>query len=229
MMDGTLTPQAAPVLILLGPPGAGKGTQARMLQERFGYVQLSTGDLLRAAVAAGTEAGQRAKAVMEAGDLVSDDIVLSILRDRLAAPDCADGVVLDGFPRTTAQAEALDDMLAPTGQRINAAIALEVDDVKMVIRITGRFTCAGCGEGYHDTFKAPEVEGVCDACGGTEMTRRADDNAKTVMSRLDAYHAQTAPLIRYYDRKGALRRIDAMGEIGAIAEELAETVTKVTA
>lgn len=220
-MDGSVTPHIAPVLILLGPPGAGKGTQARMLEERFGLVQLSTGDLLRAAVAAGSEAGMQAKAVMEAGGLVSDDIVLAILRDRLAAPDCAQGVVLDGFPRTTGQAEALDHLLAERGQAVNAAISLEVDDAKMVIRITGRVTCGSCGEGYHDTFKPPATEGVCDICGGQEMKRRADDNAKTVMSRLDAYHAQTAPLLRYYDAKAVLHTVDAMGEIDVIAGKLA--------
>jgi adenylate kinase len=147
MMDGTQTPTAAPVLILLGPPGAGKGTQARMLEERFGLVQLSTGDLLRAAVAAGTEAGQQAKAVMEAGELVSDAIVIAILRDRLTEADCAKGVILDGFPRTTVQAEALDALLEENGQKIDAAISLEVDDAAMVTRISGRFTCGGCGEG----------------------------------------------------------------------------------
>lgn len=208
------------VLILLGPPGAGKGTQARMLEEKFGLVQLSTGDLLRAAVAAGTDAGKAAKAVMEAGDLVSDEIVIAILRDRLAEPDCAKGVILDGFPRTTVQAEALDTLLAETGQRINAAISLEVDDAAMVTRISGRYTCGGCGEGYHDSFKRPEKDGVCDKCGGTDMKRRADDNAETVASRLEAYHAQTAPLIAYYDGKGALQTIDAMGEIDVIATAL---------
>ncbi len=220
-MDGTQTPQVAPVLILLGPPGAGKGTQARMLEERFGLVQLSTGDLLRAAVASGSEAGKAAKAVMEAGGLVSDDIVVAILRDRLAEADCAKGVILDGFPRTTAQAEALDVMLAETGQRINAAILLEVDDAQMVARVSGRFTCADCGEGYHDSFKAPKTAGTCDGCGGQNMTRRADDNAETVMSRLDSYHAQTAPLVTYYADKGALARVDAMGEIDAIQHAIA--------
>ncbi|WP_208349483.1 adenylate kinase [Pseudaestuariivita rosea] len=217
------------VLILLGPPGAGKGTQARMLQDKFGLVQLSTGDLLRAAVAAGTEAGKKAKAVMEAGDLVSDDIVIAILKDRLAEPDTAKGVILDGFPRTTAQAEALDDLLDQTGQSINAAISLEVDDDAMVTRISGRYTCATCGEGYHDSFKKPAVEGVCDNCGGTEMKRRADDNAETVGARLAAYHAQTAPLIDYYDRKGALRRIDAMGTIDKIASDMGSIVKDVSA
>ncbi|WP_298975903.1 adenylate kinase [uncultured Roseobacter sp.] len=228
-MDGTRTPHVAPVLILLGPPGAGKGTQARMLEEKFGLVQLSTGDLLRAAVARGTPAGKEAKAVMEAGGLVSDEIVLAILSDRLKAADCARGVVLDGFPRTTGQAEALDDLLAKAGQRINAAISLEVDDAKMVIRITGRFTCGGCGEGYHDTFKPTKTDGVCDACGSQDMKRRADDNASTVMSRLDAYHEQTEPLIRYYASKGALERINAMGEIDTIRREIARVVAPITA
>lgn len=229
-MDGATTVTTAPaVLILLGPPGAGKGTQARMLEEKFGLVQLSTGDLLRAAVAAGTEAGLAAKAVMEAGQLVSDEIVIAILRDRIADPDCARGVILDGFPRTTVQAEALDDLLAESGQRINAAISLEVDDGAMVARISGRYTCGKCGEGYHDSFKKPAVEGVCDKCGGTEMMRRADDKAETVASRLEAYHAQTAPLIAYYGDKGVLQAIDAMGQIDDIAAEMARIVSAATA
>ena len=225
-MDGATRVTAPAVLILLGPPGAGKGTQARMLEDRFGLVQLSTGDLLRAAVAAGTPAGQRAKAVMEAGELVSDDIVIAILRDRIAEPDCEQGVILDGFPRTTVQAQALDDLLAESGQKIDAAISLEVDDAAMVDRIAGRYSCAGCGEGYHDAFKQPEKDGVCDKCGGTEMTRRPDDNAETVASRLSAYHDQTAPLIAYYDGKGVLQRIDAMGEIDAIAADMARLVER---
>ncbi|MEY8801096.1 adenylate kinase [Leisingera sp. XS_AS12] len=216
------------VLILLGPPGAGKGTQARMLEDEFGYVQLSTGDLLRAAVAAGTPAGLAAKAVMEAGQLVSDEIVINILRDRLAEPDCAKGVILDGFPRTTVQAEALDDLLGETGQKINAAISLEVDDAAMVERISGRYTCAGCGEGYHDSFKQPAKAGTCDKCGGTEMKRRADDNAETVASRLEAYHAQTAPLIAYYSGKGVLKSTNAMGGIDDIARDMAAIVTTAT-
>ncbi|MGY3437461.1 MULTISPECIES: adenylate kinase [unclassified Marinovum] len=214
------------VLILLGPPGAGKGTQARMLEDKFGLVQLSTGDLLRAAVAQGTEAGKAAKAVMEAGELVSDEIVINILRDRLTEDDTAKGVILDGFPRTTVQAEALDTLLGETGQKIDAAIALEVEDAAMVTRISGRYTCADCGEGYHDSFKQPEKSGVCDNCGSTEFKRRADDNAETVASRLEAYHAQTAPLINYYDGKDVLARVDAMGEIGAIAEALGEIVAE---
>ncbi|SHE90909.1 Adenylate kinase [Ruegeria intermedia] len=218
MQADTITKPA--VLILLGPPGAGKGTQARMLEEKFGLVQLSTGDLLRAAVAAGTEAGKAAKAVMEAGGLVSDDIVIAILRDRLAEPDCARGVILDGFPRTTVQAEALDKLLSENGQKVNAAISLDVEDAEMVARIAGRYTCANCGEGYHDQFKQPKVEGVCDKCGGTAFSRRADDNAETVASRLAAYHEQTAPLIDYYQRQGVLKRLNAMGQIDEIARGL---------
>ncbi|MDK3019687.1 adenylate kinase [Pseudodonghicola flavimaris] len=227
-MDGTTQVTTPAVLILLGPPGAGKGTQARMLEEKFGLVQLSTGDLLRAAVAAGTEAGLAAKAVMEAGGLVSDEIVIAILRDRIAEPDCARGVILDGFPRTTVQAGALDELLGESGQKINAAISLEVDDGAMVERISGRYTCGNCGEGYHDSFKQPAVAGVCDKCGGTEMKRRADDRAETVASRLEAYHAQTAPLIAYYGGKGVLQSIDAMGQIDDIAAEMARIVTDVT-
>jgi len=228
-MDGPDTTVAAPVLILLGPPGAGKGTQARMLQQRHGLVQLSTGDLLRTAVAAGTEAGNRARAVMDAGELVSDEIVIAILRDRLAEPDCATGVILDGFPRTTVQAEALDALLADSGQRVNAAVSLEVEDTAMIERISGRVTCGSCGEGYHDSFKPPAVPGTCDKCGATDMRRRADDTAATVAQRLQAYHAQTAPLIAYYDAAGALERVDAMGAIEEIATELTAVVTRATA
>ncbi|WP_299947819.1 adenylate kinase [uncultured Ruegeria sp.] len=225
-MDAATTISPA-VLILLGPPGAGKGTQARMLEEKFGLVQLSTGDLLRDAVAAGTEAGQAAKAVMEAGDLVSDGIVIAILRDRMAQSDCAKGVILDGFPRTTVQAEALDGLLAASDQKIDAAISLQVEDAEMVIRISGRYTCAGCGEGFHDTFKQPVEDGKCDNCGHTEFKRRADDNAETVASRLAAYHAQTAPLIDYYQAQGVLKGINAMGQIDDIAQDLQRLVDDV--
>ncbi|MDF9302919.1 adenylate kinase [Tritonibacter mobilis] len=212
------------VLILLGPPGAGKGTQARMLQEKYGLVQLSTGDLLRAAVAAGTEAGKQAKAVMDAGGLVSDEIVIAILKDRMNDADCRNGVILDGFPRTTVQAKALDGLLASTGQRINAAISLEVNDSAMVTRISGRSTCADCGEGYHDTFKPPMPGEVCTKCGGETLTRRADDRAETVASRLEAYHAQTAPLIAYYQEAGVLKSVDAMAEISSVATQMSSVV-----
>lgn len=229
-MEGvTETTTRPPVLILLGPPGAGKGTQARMLAERFGLVQLSTGDLLRAAVAAGTPAGMAAKAVMEAGGLVSDEIVLAILADRMAQPDVARGIILDGFPRTAGQAAALDGLLERAGQRVTAAISLEVDDGAMVERVSGRSTCAACGEGYHDSFKQPARAGTCDKCGGTEFKRRPDDNADTVGARLAAYHAQTAPLIAYYDGCGVLERIDAMGAIDEIASALGRIVGRVSA
>jgi adenylate kinase len=220
---------APPVLILLGPPGAGKGTQARMLEEDFGLVQLSTGDLLRAAVAAGTDAGRKAKAVMEAGQLVSDDIVLAILKDRMAQPDVARGIILDGFPRTAAQAAALDALLAEAGQKVTAAVSLEVDDDAMVARVSGRYTCAACGEGYHDEFKQPARAGVCDKCGGTAFKRRADDNAETVRERLTAYHAQTAPLIAHYDSQSVLERVPAMGSIAGIRAMLADIVGRVSA
>ena len=208
------------VVILLGPPGAGKGTQARILEEQFGLVQLSTGDLLRAAVAAGTDAGQKSKAVMESGGLVSDEIVLEIINDRMRAADVAQGVILDGFPRTKGQAEALDAMLAEAGQEITAAISLEVDYAAMVARVSGRYTCGTCGEGYHNSFKQPAVAGVCDKCGGTNFKLRADDNADTVAARLAAYHADTAPLIGHFDRAGVLRRVDAMQDIGPVTAQL---------
>lgn len=225
-MDGATATRTRPVnLILLGPPGAGKGTQARILEEKFGLVQLSTGDLLRAAVAAGTEAGKAAKAVMEAGDLVSDEIVLAILKDRMADDDVAHGIILDGFPRTEAQAAALDALLQASGQTIDAAISLEVEDDAMVERVSGRFTCAACGEGYHDSFKTPARDGVCDKCGGTEMKRRADDNAETVRTRLQAYHAQTAPLIAYYAGRDSLVTVDAMASITDVEAAL-ETIVK---
>ena len=219
----------AAVVILLGPPGAGKGTQARMLEADFGLIQLSTGDLLRAAVSAGTAAGKQAKAVMEAGGLVSDDIVLAILGERLVHPDVARGVILDGVPRTAGQAAALDGLLGHAGLRVTAAISLEVDDAAMIGRIAGRFTCATCGDGYHDTFKSPATAGVCDTCGGTAFKRRADDTAETVRDRLTVYHAQTAPLIAYYEAQGLLERIDAMRPIDEIRAHLGQIVAGVAA
>lgn len=218
----------AAVLILLGPPGAGKGTQARMLEERFGLIQLSTGDLLRAAVAEGTPAGLAAKSVMEAGGLVSDEIVLSILKDRMAKPDVQAGVILDGFPRTAGQAAELDGLLAESGQKVTAAISLEVDDEAMIDRVAGRFTCAVCGEGYHDTHKRTAKAGVCDKCGGTDFKRRADDNAETARERLKAYHAETAPLIAHYNQLGVLRTVDAMGSIAGVARALRTIVKSAT-
>ena len=211
-------------LILFGPPGAGKGTQAQFIMDRYNVVQLSTGDMLRAAVAAGTELGKKAKAIMDAGELVADDLIIGIIGDRIGEPDCANGFILDGFPRTTVQAEALDKLLAENGQKVNAAISLEVEDAEMVTRIAGRYTCAMCGEGYHDQYKQPKVDGVCDKCGSTEFSRRADDNAETVASRLEAYHEQTAPLIDYYKDRGVLRKLDAMGQIDQIARGLESIV-----
>ncbi|MGI9384529.1 MAG: adenylate kinase [Methyloligellaceae bacterium] len=213
-------------LILLGPPGAGKGTQAKMLGDRRGLVQLSTGDMLRAAVAAGTEVGRKAKDVMDRGELVSDDIVIDIISNRIDEPDCAQGFILDGFPRTVAQAEALDRLLDEKAKVLDAVVVMNVDDGPLVDRITGRFTCAKCGEGYHETAKRPEVEGVCDRCGGTEFTHRADDTEETVRSRLEAYHAQTEPLVDYYKARGKLRAVDGMAEIKIVAQEIDEVLNK---
>ena len=204
-------------VILLGPPGAGKGTQAQRLQDRFNIVQLSTGDMLRAAVAAGTEIGQQAKAVMERGELVSDDIVIGIIADRIDEADCANGFILDGFPRTVAQAEGLDNMLAEKNLSLDAVIEMTVDDAALVDRITGRYTCAHCGAGYHDRNLKPKQDGVCDRCGGTEFRRRADDNEETVKERLAQYHGQTAPLLPYYRGKGLLRQVDGMAEVEDVA------------
>ena len=208
------------IVILLGPPGAGKGTQAMRLARRHGLAQLSTGDMLRAAVQAGTEIGAKAKDIMERGDLVPDDIVVSIIAERLDAPDCAQGAILDGFPRTEAQARALDAMLDEKGLKLDYVIEIKVDDAALIERISGRFSCAKCGEGYHDQFKRPKVEGVCDGCGSTEFVRRPDDNPETVKSRLAAYYRQTAPLLPYYRERGVLRQVDGMASIEAVARQI---------
>lgn len=211
-------------LILLGAPGAGKGTQALRIQEAYNIVQLSTGDMLRAAVASGSELGKQAKAIMDAGELVSDDIMVAMIRDRIAQDDCKNGFILDGFPRTEAQAEALDVMLQEEGKRLDVVVQITVDDTALVERISGRFTCAGCGEGYNDKFKLPEKEGVCDKCGGTVFNRRADDNAETVAARLKAYHVQTAPLIPYYEEKGLLVKVDGMRDIDDVTQQIQDVL-----
>ncbi|WP_353857658.1 adenylate kinase [Azospirillum formosense] len=207
-------------LILLGPPGAGKGTQARRLEDTRGLVQLSTGDMLRAMVAEGGPLGQQAKDIMSAGKLMPDALMVEIIAERISKPDVANGFILDGFPRTVAQAEALDSMLSDKGLKLDHVIEMKVVDDILVERITGRYTCAKCGKGYHDVFEKPKVEGVCDVCGSTEFKRRADDNADTVKTRLAQYHEQTAPILPYYQSRGVLKTVDGMAEIDDVTKQI---------
>lgn len=207
-------------IILLGPPGAGKGTQASRLEDEHGMVQLSTGDMLRAAVKAGTEVGKKAKALMDAGALVPDEVVSGIIGDKLDELGPDKGVIFDGYPRTAAQAESLDEILAERGRTLSHVVELVVDEDALVERIVGRFTCGNCGEGYHDTFKKPAKDGVCDVCGSTEFKRRPDDNEETVRTRMQEYRAKTAPILPIYEKRGIVRKVDGMGSMAEVNEAI---------
>jgi adenylate kinase len=211
-------------LILLGPPGCGKGTQAKRLEEHYGLIQLSTGEMLRAEVAAGTDVGREADAIMKAGKLVPDSMIIRMLADRMSRASDGKGFILDGFPRTIPQAQALDDILAENDLALDGVVSIEVDDEAMVERITGRFSCAKCGAGYHDRFSPLKTPGICDVCGGTEFSRRKDDNAETVRTRLRAYHVQTEPIIAHYGQMGLVSAVDGMGSIDEVTENIRTTV-----
>lgn len=211
-------------LILVGPPGAGKGTQARLLTDSHGLVQLSTGEMLRAAVAAETELGKEAKAVIERGDLVTDETVVAIISDRLDEPDMKTGAIFDGFPRTLAQADALAALLETKGLKVDVVVEMRCDDEELVRRVTGRFTCGNCGEGYHDTYKTPSKEGVCDKCGASNMQRRADDNEDSFRTRLLNYYKDTSPLIGYYHAKGSLKSVDGTAEIDEVTRQISAAI-----
>ena len=213
-------------LILLGPPGAGKGTQAKELESKRGLLQLSTGDILRAEVEAGTDVGKRADTVMKSGGLVSDDLVISIIAKRIDQPDCANGFILDGFPRTLPQAAALEKMLKSKKKKLDAVIEMRCDDKILVERVSGRYTCAKCREGYHDTTKKPKVAGTCDVCGSKDFKRRPDDNAETMKTRLLAYYKETSPLIGYYFAKGSLKSVDGMAPIDEVAADIERVLAR---
>ena len=207
-------------LVLFGPPGAGKGTQARRIQEEYGVLQLSTGDMLRAAVKSGSAIGKQADEVMKAGQLMPDSLMIEMIAERISQPDCAKGFILDGFPRTVKQAEALDEMLGRLGKSLDCVIEMQVDDVELIERISGRFSCAGCGAGYHDHFKQTKLIDVCDECGSNEFTRRLDDTAESVRARLKVFRDQTAPVLPYYEGKKILYRIDGMADIDEVTKRI---------
>ncbi|MEX2739856.1 adenylate kinase [Rhizobium mongolense] len=213
-------------LILLGPPGAGKGTQAQRIVEKYGIPQLSTGDMLRAAVHAETEVGKRADALMKAGRLVPDEVVNAIVSERIDQPDCANGFILDGFPRTLIQADATEAMLRAKGLDLSVVIELKVNDDELIRRVAGRYSCAQCGSVYHDTDKAPQREGVCDKCGSTHFKRRPDDNPETMTARLQVYYKETSPLIGYYYAKGKLKSVDGMADIDHVTGEVDTILSK---
>jgi adenylate kinase len=214
-------------LILLGPPGAGKGTQAKRLEETRGLKQLSTGDMLRAAVDSGSPLGREADRIMKAGKLVPDEIMIDMIAERIDQPDCRRGVIFDGFPRTVRQAEALDAMLSKRGQALDAVVEITVDDAALVERISGRFSCAKCGAVYHDKYKRPKVEGICDVCGAKEFKRRPDDQAETVQTRLKEYYEQTAPILPYYMKKGLVRQVDGMSDPERVAAQIEQVLRTV--
>jgi adenylate kinase len=207
-------------IILLGPPGSGKGTQAKRIEQKYGITQLATGDMLRAATLSGDQLGLHVKSIMDSGQLVPDNIIIDMIADRVEQPDCCYGFVLDGFPRTLAQAQALDQMLSRRSRQLDHVIEFEVDETALVDRLAGRFTCQQCGASYHERDNRPKVDGLCDACGGCEFICRADDRPETVRARLDVYHRQTAPILPYYRKRGILRSIDGMAEIDSVTREI---------